>query len=410
MALNWAFPRAEALPIYPFLAADEVKHRVIASGADVIDLGLGNPDQPTPPDIVAQLHATADRGENHRYHPGRGAKALREAFARWYGRRYAAKFSVDEELIVTIGAKEGISHLCLAVLDRGDVALVPDPCYPIHEGAPLIAGATLEHYPVSKDIEPARAVADALQRVQDRGGRPKMVIANYPHNPTGTIVTREQLAELVRVVRDSGALLLHDIAYADLDFRDRLAPSIFGCGVDPDEVRKFAIEVFSMSKSYNMPGWRVGLMAGNARMIAALSHMKSYLDYGTFMPIQLAAAWALDHGDHLVDGIRGLYQRRLAALLDTLRRSGWGGVLPGGFEVAAPGGTMFLWAPIPFGWTGATSLETTRRLLETAHVAVSPGSGFGSGGEGYVRFSLIADEGRLREAGERIKSVLELTA
>jgi len=397
---NWSFPRAESLPTYAFVATDAVKARVVAAGAELIDLGLGNPDRPTPKAIVDQLHAAADVGKNHRYHPGRGLPALRRALAAWYQRRYQTSFDPDRELLVTMGAKEGISHLCLAILDRGDTSVVPDPCYPIHKGAPAIAGAAVTGFPVKIGIEPAKAVADALQSVKEAGGRTKLVIANYPHNPTGQVVSKQQLAEMVRVVQRSGALLLHDMAYADLDFSTRYAPSIFDCGIDPNQVRSFAVEVFSMSKSYNMPGWRIAFMAGNERMIGALSHLKTYMDYGTFMPLQYAAAWALEHGDALVDEIRALYQARATALVSGLAQSGWG-------TVPEPSGTMFVWTPIPKKLAGKSSSEATNWLIEHAHVAVAPGSGFGPGGEGFVRFALIEDPPRLQEATERLARALE---
>jgi len=396
---NWSFPRAESLPTYAFVATDAVKARVVAAGAELIDLGLGNPDRPTPKALVDQLHAAADIGKNHRYHPGRGLPALRQALAGWYQRRYHVSFDPDRELLVTMGAKEGISHLCLAILDRGDTSVVPDPCYPIHKGAPAIAGSAVTGFPVKLGIEPARAVSDALQSVKEAGGKTKLVIANYPHNPTGQVVSRQQLAELVRVVQRSGALLLHDMAYADLDFSTRYAPSIFDCGIEPNEVRKFAVEVFSMSKSYNMPGWRIAFMAGNERMVGALSHLKTYMDYGTFMPLQFAAAWALENGDALVDEIRALYQARATALVAGLAQSGWG-------TVPEPSGTMFVWTPIPKKLAGKSSSEATNWLIEHAHVAVAPGSGFGPGGEGYVRFALIEDPPRLQQATERLASAL----
>jgi histidinol-phosphate/aromatic aminotransferase/cobyric acid decarboxylase-like protein len=209
-------------------------------------------------------------------------------------------------------------------LDRGDTAVVPDPCYPIHEGAPAIAGADVVGYSVVAEVEPAKAVADSLQSVRKKGGKTKFVIANYPHNPTGYVISREALADLVRVVQHEGAMLLHDAAYADLDFSARFAPSIFDCGVDREEVKRFAVEVFSMSKSYNMPGWRIAFMVGNPRMVGALAHMKTYMDYGTFIPLQAAAAWALEHGDGLVDEIRDLYQARATTLTRGLSASGWG--------------------------------------------------------------------------------------
>jgi alanine-synthesizing transaminase len=274
-AQDWTFPRAEALPPYAFVTTDAVKARVRAAGADIIDLGLGNPDRPTPPEIVAQLHASADTTENHRYHPGRGLAPLRAAAAAWYARRYGVSFDIEREVIITMGAKEGMSHLCLAVLSPGDVVVVPDPCYPIHAFGPRIAGATVEYYPASADIEPAKAIRDAIQRVTARGQRVKLVIANYPQNPTGLVISVEGLADLVRTVQQSGAMLLHDLAYADFDFSRRYAPSIFDCGVAREEVKAFAVEVYSMSKSYNMPGWRIAYTVGNERMVGALAHMKT---------------------------------------------------------------------------------------------------------------------------------------
>jgi alanine-synthesizing transaminase len=394
-AQDWTFSRASALPPYAFVVTDAVKERVRASGADIIDLGLGNPDRPTPPEIVSHLHLNADVTENHRYHPGRGLIALRNAAAAWYARRYGVNFDVEREVIITMGAKEGMSHLCLAILDRGDVAIVPDPCYPIHAYAPQIAGAGVEYYPATTEIAPAKAVADAIARVEKRGQRVKLVIANYPQNPTGQVISREELGELVRVVQKSGAMLLHDLAYADFDFSRRFAPSIFDCGIDREAVKSFAVEVFSMSKSYNMPGWRIAYMVGNDRMVGALAHMKTYLDYGTFAPLQLASAWALEHGDKFADEIRDLYMRRAAVLVSGLRAAGFP-------NLAEPSGTMFVWAKIPPAFGGKKSLAATTELIESAHVAVSPGVGFGSGGDDFLRFALIEDPPRVNEACARI--------
>jgi alanine-synthesizing transaminase len=394
-AQDWTFSRAQALPPYAFVVTDAVKDRVRATGADIIDLGLGNPDRPTPPEIVAQLHATADTTENHRYHPGRGLAVLRNAAAAWYARRYGVRFDIETEVIITMGAKEGMSHLCLAVLGPGDVAVVPDPCYPIHAYAPQIAGATVEYYPATSEIAPAKAIADAIERVKKRGQRVKLVIANYPQNPTGLVITPEALADLVRVVHKSGALLLHDLAYADFDFSRRFAPSIFDCGVDREVVKSFAVEVFSMSKSYNMPGWRIAYMVGNERMVGALAHMKTYLDYGTFAPLQLASAWALEHGDRFAEQIRDLYQTRASTLVSGLRAAGWP-------NVAEPSGTMFVWAKIPPAFAGKKSLAATTELIEAAHVAVAPGVGFGPGGDDFLRFALIEDPPRVHEACARI--------
>jgi alanine-synthesizing transaminase len=395
MTPPWPFPRAESLPPYGFVITDAVKARVRAAGADIIDLGLGNPDRPTPKAIVDRLHETADRTENHRYHPGRGLKPLRDAASAWYERRYGVRFDPDRDLVITMGAKEGMSHLCLAVLDRGDVALAPDPAYPIHVGAPHIAGADVELYRAALDIAPGDAVAEAVARIEKSGRRTKLVIANYPQNPTGQVVTKEQLAALVRAVQRSGAMLLHDLAYADLDFGARFAPSIFDCGVPSDEVRRFAVETFSMSKSYNMPGWRIAFMAGNERMVGALAHLKTYIDYGTFAPLQYAAAWALEHGDGFAEELRELYRVRAGTLVAGLRRAGWP-------EVEEPSGTMFVWAKLPPVLAASGSLELTTRLIEEAHVAVAPGVGFGPGGDGHVRFALIEDPPRIAEACERI--------
>ncbi|MGC4092465.1 MAG: aminotransferase class I/II-fold pyridoxal phosphate-dependent enzyme [Polyangiaceae bacterium] len=399
MATSWSFPRADSLPTYGFVVTDAVKARVLAAGVDLIDLGLGNPDQATPKEIVAQLHEQADVGKNHRYHPGRGIPPLRQAAARWYQRRYGARFDVESEVVITMGAKEGMSHLCLAVLDVGDVAIVPDPCYPIHAGAPRIAGAEVEYYRASTDIAPAVAVSEAIARVRGRGKRPKLVIANYPQNPTGQVVSKRELADLVRVVGESGAMLLHDLAYADFDFQSRFAPSVFDVGIDPELVKSFAVEVFSTSKSYNMPGWRIAFMVGNARMVAALSHLKTYLDYGTFAPIQLAAAWALDHADGVADELRSLYQGRAEALVAGLRKAGFP-------DVREPSGTMFVWTRLPEPWLKLGSVGAASHLIEHAHVATSPGSGFGPGGEGFLRFALIEDPPRIEEACARLGRLL----
>ncbi|HYQ17488.1 MAG TPA: aminotransferase class I/II-fold pyridoxal phosphate-dependent enzyme, partial [Polyangiaceae bacterium] len=379
---KWAFPRADALPPYAFVTTDAAKAQVVLAGQDLIDLGLGNPDHGTPAEIVDVLHAAADIGANHRYYPGRGLPELRRAFAAWYARRYDTVFDPETEIVVTMGAKEGLCHLCFAMLGPGDVTIVPDPCYPIHAGAPRIAGSDVEPYAARLGISPGQAVAEAIARVEARGQRPKLVIANYPQNPTGRVVSREELAELVRVVQRSGAFLLHDMAYADFDFRSRFAPSIFDCGVDRLEVKSFAVEVFSMSKSYNMPGWRVGYMAGNSRLIGALSHLKSYLDYGSFAPLQHAAAWALTNGDHIATRMRELYRTRATALVEGLQRAGW-------TTAAEPSGSMFVWAELPPALRERGSMAAALDLIESAQVASSPGVGFGAGGEGYLRFALI---------------------
>lgn len=365
---------------------------------DLIDLSLGNPDRPTPAPIVAELERASQVGENHRYHPGRGLPALREAAANWWERRYAVRFDKEREVIVTMGAKEGISHLCLAILEPGDVVIVPDPCYPIHAGAPGIAGAEVEFYPSSAS-NPAHAIAEALHRVAARGKRAKLVIINYPQNPTGLTASRDELKDIVRVVEGSGAFLLSDLAYADLDFRTRYAPSIFDCGIDCERVKAFAVEVFTTSKSYNMPGWRVAFMVGNERLVGALGHLKTYLDYGTFAPLQHAAAWALEHGDDFAAEIRELYRARAQALVSGLRTAGFP-------EVQEPSGTMFVWTRLPEALAKDGSIAAATRLIESAGVAVSPGVGFGPGGEGFARFALIEELPRIQEACRRLAELL----
>lgn len=400
-AHDWSFPRSEQLPTYAFVASDAVKARVRASGADIIDLGLGNPDQPTPSVIVDKLHEAARVGANHRYHPGRGLLELRKAICEWYAHRYQVSFDPERDAMVTMGAKDGMTGLCLAILGAGDHVLAPDPCYPIHRGAPFIAGAEVHSYPVEAP-DAARAVADALQQGRQEGRPIKLVIANYPHNPTGRVISREELRALVEVVRDSGAMLLHDLAYADLDFAHRYAPSIFDCSLPKEEVQRFGVEVFSMSKSYHMPGWRVAYTVGSPHMVSALAHLKTYTDYGSFIPLQHAAAWALRNGEAIVDGVRELYLRRAQALVAGLRNVGW--------DVTEPSGTMFVWARLPQVYRKLDSFAATARLIEDAHVAVSPGSGFGPGGEGYVRFALIEDPPRIEEACRRIGQALASAA
>jgi alanine-synthesizing transaminase len=384
------------------VASARVKNEVVAAGADVIDLDLGNPDQPTPPAIVEQLHMAADIGRYHRYHPGRGLIELRGALSAWYERRYAVSFDPERHVVVSMGAKEGMTSLCLATLDRGDTVLAPDPCYPIHRGAPIIAGASVVTYP-STAPDPARVVSDLLRSCRREGRRVKMVVANYPQNPTGRTISKQALGALVQVVADSGALMLHDLAYADLDFAVRYAPSIFDCGVDADRVAEFAVEVFSMSKSYHMPGWRIGYVAGSERLVNALSHLKTYTDYGTFVPVQYASAWALTHGDDIASAARELYRCRATALVNGLRAAGFG-------DVEEPAGTMFVWTRVPEALGTTNSLEAVNELIVNAHVAVTPGSGFGPGGEGFVRFALIEDPPRILEATARLGRYLRSRA
>ena len=359
---SWSFPRAEALPPYAFVITDAVKARVRASGADLIDLGLGNPDRPTPPADRRALHEAADVGKKSPLPPGaRPARRCGSKRRAWYERRYGARFDPEQEIIITMGAKEGMSHLCLAMLDRGDVAIAPDPA------TRFTSALRASPAPTSSSTAPRRHLAGRRRgrshraRRALRAARPKLVIANYPQNPTGQIVSKRG-ARGARARRPATrARCCCTISPTPIqDFTTRYAPSIFDCGIPADEVKEFAVEIFSMSKSYNMPGWRIAFMAGNARMVGALAHMKTYLDYGTFMPLQHAAAWALEHGD-------ALRRRDSATSTKSARRRSSQGLRGAGWpDVAEPSGTMFVWAKVPEHPARRRARWTRRRSSSSA--------------------------------------------
>jgi alanine-synthesizing transaminase len=385
------FPRIKRLPPYVFNAIGELCLKARQSGEDIIDFGMGNPDEPTPPHIVSKLIEAAGKASNHRYSVSRGIYKLRLAICDWYRRRYSVELDPDGEAIVTIGSKEGIGHLALAILDHGDVVLAPTPTYPIHQYGCVIAGAQVMGVPLRNGEEFFEQLMITVARVRPR---PKLLIINFPHNPTTATVDLTFMKRVVEFARENEMLVIHDLAYADLCFDGYRAPSI----MEVPGARELAVEFFSLSKSYNMPGWRVGFAVGNREMIAALVRLKSYFDYGMFAPIQVAAIAALNGPQDAVNEINDRYRRRRDVLISGLNRAGW--------PVAPPRATMFVWAPIPEPFTSMGSLEFAKFLLRNAKVAVSPGAGFGADGDAYVRFALIENEQRVRQAVRGIRHAL----
>lgn len=391
------FPRIGSLPEYVFAKVNAEKRRMIDAGEDVIDLGMGNPDLATPRHIVEELVEHVRDSRHHRYSASRGIYGLRDAVAEHYARRYGVDLDPEREVVVTIGAKEGVSHLMLAILDDGDTVIVPTPAYPIHRYAVLFAGGRVRSIPLVGDEE-GRVAGDALlaaieDAAQSVWPRPKAVTLCFPHNPTTLTADRGFFEEAVQVCRENRVLLVHDFAYADFSFEEE-PPSL----LQVPGAKEIGVEFFSMSKSYCMAGWRVGFCVGNAAMVQALTKIKSYLDYGIFQPIQIAAAHALRAPQECVAETRETYRRRAEALVESLTAHGW--------PVPPPRATMFVWAPIPDPFVGMESVAFAETLLREAGVVVSPGVGFGREGEGHVRFALIEDEARLREAGARIGRVL----
>ena len=377
------FPRITRLPPYVFNITGDLKMAARRRGEDIIDFGMGNPDQPTPPHIVEKMIETARRGDTHRYSVSKGIPRLRKAICNWYKTRYNVDLDPEKEAIATIGSKEGIAHLALATLDRGDIVLVPNPSYPIHIYGPVIAGADIRHLPMVPGVNFFEEMEKAIK---DFWPRPKMLILNFPSNPTTQCVELEFFEKVVAMAKEYGILVVHDIAYADIVFDGYKAPSI----MQVPGAKDVAVEFFTLSKSYNMPGWRVGFMVGNARLCAALARIKSYHDYGTFTPIQVAAITALEGPQDCVEDIRLMYQKRRDALVKGLNEVGW--------NVQAPKATMFLWTPIPEPYAHMKSLEFSKKVLADAKVAVSPGVGFGDYGDDHVRFALIENEMRTRQA------------
>lgn len=385
------FSRIERLPPYVFNIVNELKAAARARGEDIIDFGMGNPDQPTPEHIVDKLVEVAQRRDTHRYSVSRGIPRLRRAICRWYQDRYQVTLDPDTQAIVTIGSKEGLAHLAMATMAAGDTVLVPNPAYPIHPYGFIIAGADVRHVKLTPEVD----FFEELQRaILDSWPRPKMLVLNFPGNPTTQCVELEFFQRVIDIAREHGIWVVHDLAYADIVFDGYRAPSILQV---PDAL-DYAVEFFSMSKSYNMPGWRIGFMCGNPTMVAALARIKSYLDYGTFTPIQVAAIHALESSQDCVAEIRDQYQSRRDVLCDGLEAAGW--------PVEKPRATMFVWARIPEPYRAMGSLEFAKKLLREAKVAVSPGIGFGDYGDDHVRFALIENEHRTRQAVKGIKQML----
>jgi alanine-synthesizing transaminase len=385
------FPRIKRLPPYVFNAIGELCLKARRAGEDIIDFGMGNPDEPTPPHIVAKLIEAASKGANHRYSVSRGVYKLRLAITDWYRRRYGVELDPDSEAIVTIGSKEGIAHMTLAILDQGDVVLAPTPTYPIHQYGCIIAGAQVQGVPLRSGEQFFDELMAAMSRTLPR---PKFLIMNFPHNPTTSTVDLRFMKRVVEFALEHDIMVAHDFAYADLCFDGYQAPSMMQVA----GAKEIGVEFFTLSKSYNMPGWRVGFAVGNREMIAALARLKSYFDYGMFAPVQVAAIAALNGPQECVAEIVATYRRRRDALCNGLNRAGW--------PVAKPKATMFVWAPIPEPFRAMGSLEFAKFLLAEAKVAVSPGVGFGADGDGFVRFALIENEHRIRQAVRGVRHAL----
>ena len=362
-----------------------------ARGEDIIDFGMGNPDQSTPKHIVDKLVEVAQRGDTHRYSVSKGIPRLRRAICRWYKDRYQVDLDADSEAIATIGSKEGLAHLALATMGPGDAILVPNPSYPIHPYGFVIAGADIRHVPMVPGVDFFEELEKAIK---DSWPKPKMLVLNFPGNPTAHCVELEFFEKVVAIAKEHQIWVVHDLAYADIVFDGYTAPSI----MQVPGAKEVAVEFFTLSKSYNMPGWRVGFMVGNPVLVSALGRIKSYLDYGTFTPIQVAAIAALEGPQDCVEEIRQRYQSRRDVLVDGLAASGW--------PVVKPKATMFVWAKIPEAFQHLGSLEFCKQLIEQAKVAVSPGIGFGEYGDDHVRFALIENEHRTRQAIRGIKAML----
>jgi alanine-synthesizing transaminase len=386
------FPRIKRLPPYVFAVVNELKARARAAGEDIIDFGMGNPDQPTPDHIVDKLVETARHGNAHRYSQSRGIPRLRKAICAWYANRFQVDLNPEKEAIVTIGAKEGIAHLALAMVDNGDAVLVPNPTYPIHTYAFVIAGADIRHVPL---MEGADFFEELEKAIRHSWPRPKVLVINFPANPTTQCVELDFFRKVIDIAKENKIWVIHDIAYADLVFDGYKAPSI----LEIPGAKDIAVEFFTLSKSYNMPGWRVGFCCGNEKLVGALTMIKSYLDYGIFTPIQVASIIALEADQRCVTEICELYRERRDVLCRGLNSIGW--------TITPPKATMFVWAKIPEAFRKMGSLEFSKLLVKEAKVAVSPGIGFGEYGDDHVRFALIENEHRTRQAIRGLKQLLK---
>jgi len=386
------FPRIKRLPPYVFNIVNDLKAQARRRGEDVIDFGMGNPERPPAKHIVDKLCEVAQRPETHRYSMSRGIPRLRRAICDWYKRRFDVELDSEKHAIVTIGSKEGLAHLALATVELGDAVLVPNPAYPIRPWAIVIAGSDIRHVPL---VPGGDFFAELEKAIRNSWPTPKMLVLNFPANPTAQCVDLAFFQQVVNVAREHGIWVVHDLAYADIVFDGYVAPSI----LQVPGAMEVAGEFFSLAKGDNMPGWRVGFMCGNERLVQALARLKSYLDYGIFTPIQVAAILALEGPQEIVEDIRATYEKRRDTLCDGLVSAGW--------AVNKPKATMFVWARIPELYRSMGSLEFSKKLLAEAKVAVSPGIGFGEYGDEYVRFSLIENENRTRQAIRCIRDMLK---
>ncbi len=389
------FYRIKRLPPYVFSEVQALKLEARQRGEDIIDFGMGNPDQPTPAHIVDKLIEAAKNGKNHRYSASRGITRLRHAITAWYKRHYDVDLDPESEAIVTIGSKDGIAHLALALIGPGDVVLTPTPTYPIHAYSVIIAGGEVRGIELRQDSD---FFDDLIRVYRQTLPRPRLLIMNFPHNPTTAVVDLEFFKKVVAFAKEHEVMVIHDLAYADLVFDGYRAPSL----LQIPGAKDIGVEFYTLSKSYNMPGWRVGFCVGNREIVGALAKIKSYLDYGIFQPIQIASIIALNGPQDCVKDTVARYQRRRDELVKGLNRVGW--------AVDRPRATMFLWAKIPPPFLGMGSLEFSKLLLRDAKVAVSPGIGFGEGGDEYVRFALVENEHRIRQAVRGIKKALKFDA
>ena len=393
------FEKIEKLPNYIFAVINDLKLQARRAGEDIIDFSMGNPDGPTPKPIVDKLIEAATKPKNHRYSVSKGIYKLREAICNWYAKRYNVSLNPETEAVVTMGSKEGYVHLTQAITNVGDVAIVPDPTYPIHSYGFMLAGASVrkielkynEQYELKEDI----FFEDLKKAIIESVPKPKFLVLNFPHNPTTVTVTKEFYQKAVDFAKEEGLYIISDIAYADITFDGYKTPSIF----EAKGAKEVAVETFTLSKSYNMAGWRVGFVVGNPILIGALQKYKSWIDYGMFTPIQVAATVALRDYNYLVKDIVENYKKRRDVLIESFGHAGW--------EIEKPKATMFVWAKIPKKLRHLGSLEFSKRLLTEAHIAISPGIGFGPYGDEYVRIALIENEKRIRQAAKNIKQFLK---
>jgi len=389
------FHRIKRLPPYVFEQVNKLKAEARARGDDIIDFGMGNPDMPTPPHIVDKLVETVRNPRTNRYSASKGIGGLRRAQAAYYDRRFGVKLNPETQVVATLGSKEGFANVAQAITAPGDVILVPNPTYPIHEFGFIMSGGVIRHLPASTD---SQFMVSLDKAVRHSVPKPSALVLNYPANPTAVVANRDFYREIVAFAKKNDLIVLSDLAYAEIYFDSEPPPSI----LEIPGAMDIAVEFTSLSKTYSMPGWRMGFAVGNERLIQALTRVKSYLDYGAFTPIQVAATAALNGPQDCIDEIRGIYRRRRDCLVDSLSRAGW--------PIPSPPATMFAWAPIPDMFAHVGSLEFSKMLLEKAEVAVSPGVGFGEYGEGYVRIALVENEQRIRQAARNIRKFLTESA